>query len=84
MAQKRKADRVRFEQGYPARIMAIDGTWCRDCIIEDVSQTGAQLSFTDSIEGLALGEFFLALSRTGPSYIYLVMCFISISGMVKR
>jgi hypothetical protein len=68
MVQKRKADRVRFELGYPARIMAIDGTWYRDCIIEDVSQTGAQLSFADSIEGLTLSEFFLALSRTGPAH----------------
>jgi hypothetical protein len=67
-AQKRKTDRVRFELGYPARIVAIDGTWFRDCLIEDISQTGAKISVSDSVEGLNLGEFFLALSRTGVAH----------------
>ena len=66
--QKRKAGRVRFEYGYPARIMGIDGTWCRDCLIEDVSETGAKISLSDSVEGLNLTEFFLALSRTGTAH----------------
>jgi hypothetical protein len=66
--QKRKSDRVRFEYGYPARIMGIDGTWYRDCLIEDVSETGAKVSLSASVEGLNLTEFFLALSRTGTAH----------------
>jgi hypothetical protein len=66
--QKRKNDRVRFEFGYPARIMAIDGTWFRDCLIEDISQTGVKVSLSESVEGLNLGECFLALSRTGAAH----------------
>ncbi len=66
--QKRKTDRVRFELGYPARIVAIDGTWCRDCLIEDISQTGVKVSLAESVEGLNLTEFFLALSQTGPAH----------------
>ena len=65
---KRKTDRVRFELGYPARIVAIDGTWFRDCLIEDISPTGAKFSLSESIEGLSLTEFFLALSRTGAAH----------------
>ena len=48
--------------------MAIDGTWRRDCIMQDVSETGARLSVSDSIEGLKLKEFFLLLSSTGLTY----------------
>ena len=65
---KRKTDRVRFEFGYPARIVAIDGTWFRDCLIEDISPTGARISLSGSIDGLNLAEFFLALSRTGAAH----------------
>jgi hypothetical protein len=54
--------------GYAARIIAIDGTWFRDCYLEDVSQTGAKISVTESVEGLNLSEFFLALSRTGNAH----------------
>jgi PilZ domain len=63
--QRRKDQRIHFEQGYPARIMGIDGTWYRDCIIEDISQTGAQVSFTSSVDGLPLKELFLVLASRG-------------------
>src|ERR1700722_10159963 len=66
--QKRKTDRVRFVMGYPARIMAIDGTWHRDCFIEDISQTGAKVAISGIIEGLNLTEFFLVLSQTGHAH----------------
>ena len=49
--------------------MAIDGTWRRDCIMQDVSETGARLNIRDSIEGLKLKEFFLLLSSTGLEQI---------------
>jgi hypothetical protein len=48
--------------------MAIDGTWRRDSIMEDVSETGAKLTLEGSIEGLQIKEFFLLLSSTGLAY----------------
>jgi PilZ domain len=66
--QKIRASRVRFDAGYPARLMAIDGTWVRDCYLEDVSDTGAKVSVASSIAGLNLSEFFLMLSRTGSAH----------------
>jgi hypothetical protein len=59
---------VRFERGLPAHIMGIDGTWRRDCIMRDVSETGGSLNVRGSIEGLNLKEFFLLLSSTGLAY----------------
>ena len=64
----RKSDRVQFERGIPVYLMGIDGTWRRDCLMVDVSQTGARLSVEGSLEGLDLKEFFLLLSSTGLAY----------------
>jgi PilZ domain len=66
--EQRKAQRVVFERGYAAHMMAIDGTWRRACTMEDVSDTGAKLTIDGSIEGLHLTEFFLLLSSTGLAY----------------
>jgi len=49
-------------------MMAIDGTWRRSCVMDDVSQTGARLTVDSSIAGLNLKEFFLLLSSTGLAY----------------
>ena len=68
MTEQRKAHRVVFEKGFPANIMAIDGTWRRPCIMQDVSDTGARLSIDGSVEGLAMKEFFLLLSTVGRAY----------------
>jgi hypothetical protein len=65
---RRKSPRIVFEKGIDVFIMGIDGTWRRDCSMEDVSQTGARLRIEDSIEGLNLKEFFLLLSATGLAY----------------
>ncbi len=65
---KRKTDRVHFELGYPARIMGTDATWFRQCLIEDISESGARMSLTASVEGLPLKEFFLVLSERGTAY----------------
>ena len=67
-AERRKGERVMFERGYPAQMMGIDGTWRRDCVMEDVSETGAKLTVEGSVEGLHLKEFFLLLSSTGLAY----------------
>jgi PilZ domain len=64
----RKSDRVDFERGIPVYIMGIDGTWRRNCMLVDVSQTGARLCVEGSIDGLDLKEFFLLLSSTGLAY----------------
>jgi hypothetical protein len=66
--QRRKAQRIHFESGYPARLMGIDGTWCRHCIIEDISETGARISVEGSVQGFALKEFFLVLSTRGIAH----------------
>ena len=44
VAERRKGDRVVFERGFAAHMMGIDGTWRRDCVMEDVSETGAKLT----------------------------------------
>jgi hypothetical protein len=64
----RKSERVDFERGIHVFIMGIDGTWRRDCLMLDVSQTGARLCVEGSLEGLNLKEFFLLLSSTGLAY----------------
>jgi hypothetical protein len=67
-AERRMGERVVFERGFPAQMMAIDGTWRRECLMEDVSETGAKLTIEGSVEGLHLKEFFLLLSSTGLAY----------------
>ena len=67
--EQRKSNRVVFERGYDAQMMAIDGTWRRPCVVEDISDTGAKLGVeSSSIDGLALKEFFLVLSSTGLAF----------------
>jgi hypothetical protein len=66
--ERRKGERVTFERGIPAHMMGIDGTWRRECTMEDISETGAKLTVDGSIEGLHLKEFFLLLSSTGLAY----------------
>ena len=67
-AERRQSKRVIFEHPVAAQLMAIDGTWRRDCTMEDVSETGAKLTVEGSVEGLHLKEFFLLLSSTGLAY----------------
>ena len=64
----RKHERVDFERGIHVHIMGIDGTWRRDCVMFNVSHTGARLHIEGSFEGLDLKEFFLLLSSTGLAY----------------
>jgi PilZ domain len=64
----RKNERVDFERGIHVYIMGIDGTWRRECLMFDVSQTGARLQVKGSLARLDLEEFFLLLSSTGLAY----------------
>jgi len=66
--QRRKAERVQFGKGFAMKIIAIDGSWFRACNILDVSEEGALLQFDQSLGGLNLDEFFLALSSTGVAF----------------
>lgn len=66
--EKRQSARITFARGVETWIMAIDGTWRRNCAMNDVSQTGARLTVGSSISGLNLKEFFLLLSSTGLAY----------------
>ena len=68
VSDRRKGERVTFERGINAHMMGIDGTWRRECIVEDISEFGAKLTVEGSIEGLNLKEFFLLLSSTGLAY----------------
>jgi len=69
MAEKSKAlDRVAFSRGYDVCIMAIDGTWRRDCQLNAISDNDAKLTVEGTIQGLNLKEFFLLLSSTGLAY----------------
>ena len=63
-----KASASHSSAAIPAHMMGIDGTWRRDCTMEDVSETGAKLTVEGSVEGLHLKEFFLLLSSTGLAY----------------
>jgi hypothetical protein len=66
--EKKVLDRVTFGRGYDVCIMAIDGTWRRDCLLQAVSDNDAHLTVEGSIQGLNLKEFFLLLSSTGLAY----------------
>ena len=61
-------ERVSFSRGYDVCIMAIDGTWRRDCQLNAISDNDAVLTVEGSIQGLNLKEFFLLLSSTGLAY----------------
>ena len=61
-------ERVTFSRGYDVCIMAIDGTWRRDCVLNAISDIDATLTVEGSIQGLHLKEFFLLLSSTGLAY----------------
>jgi hypothetical protein len=39
--EKRADPRVRFDHDRPAQMMAIDGTWRRDCVVENIGEGGA-------------------------------------------
>ena len=67
-AEKRQSRRVRFDSAVPARMMGIDGTWQRECMVDDISDGGAKLTVSSSIGNLPLQEFFLVLSSTGLAY----------------
>src|SRR5215510_9060633 len=65
---KRRGNRVEFSLGIPVQMVAIDGSWSRKCLMMDAAVGGAKLALKQSVEGLNLREFFLALSTTGAAF----------------
>jgi hypothetical protein len=65
MAAKRRkgAKGVEFENPLDVRVMAIDGTWCIDCQLIDVSENEARIRLTNSAVNDT--EFFLLLTKFG-------------------
>jgi hypothetical protein len=57
------APRVKFEQPLEVRVMTIDGTWCAQSFLIDVSETNAQIEVTG--HAAELTEFFLLLTSFG-------------------
>src|SRR5215467_3650929 len=66
--ENRGLERVAFSRGYDVCIMAIDGTWRRNCVLNAISDSDAALTVEGTIQGLNLKEFFLLLSSTGLAY----------------
>jgi hypothetical protein len=62
------AESVRFEHGLPARLLGIDGTWRRECIVTDMSDDGACVTILSSIAALHVSEFFLSFSSIGLAF----------------
>lgn len=65
---RRKHDRVEFGRGFPAIMTALDRSWQRACLMDDVSDSGARLKVRDSVEGLNVKEFILLLSANGQAF----------------
>lgn len=63
-----RTHRVVFQRGYSAQIMAIDGTWRRECTVRDVSEVGAMLTVEGTLESIAPRQFFLLLASSGLVY----------------
>jgi hypothetical protein len=63
-----RTHRVVFQRGYAAQLMAIDGTWRRNCSVRDVSEVGAMLTVEGTLESLGPREFFLLLASSGLVY----------------
>jgi hypothetical protein len=68
VSERRNLKRVQFGRGYTAKVMAIDGTWERECRIGDVSDTGAKLFIRGSIVDIDTQEFFLVLTPSGTAH----------------
>jgi hypothetical protein len=64
----RKSERIRLEQKYPVNLVAVDGTWRRACVLLDISEGGARLEVSGSLDVLQAHEFFLLLSTRGLAF----------------
>jgi hypothetical protein len=60
---KKNQRRVEFDRPLEVRVRSIDGTWCGDGFLIDISDTEAQIEATGQAAELA--EFFLVLTSFG-------------------
>jgi hypothetical protein len=67
-SERRAAFRVPFQEGYPAKIVAVDGSWQRPCFALDISQSGAKLDVDGTLGLGPSDEFFLVLSNFGTAH----------------
>jgi hypothetical protein len=63
MPDRRSDRRISFDHGVPTQIVAIDGTWQRRCVMQDVSELGAKFTVIGSVKGPNLKEFFYCCQR---------------------
>ena len=68
VSERRGAARFVFQESVPARLFGIDGAWCRDCRILDISDAGARIRIEWSAHGVQMQEFFLVLSTRGTAH----------------
>ncbi len=68
VSERRGAARFVFQESIPARLFGIDGAWCRECRILDISDLGARIRIEWSLQGLQMQEFFLVLSTRGTAH----------------
>jgi hypothetical protein len=61
--RRKGAKRVEFENPLEVRVMAIDGKWCIDGHLVDVSETEARIRLT--VSAAKDTEFFLLLTKFG-------------------
>ena len=61
--RRKGSARFRFEHPLDVRILAIDGTWCRDCQLIEVSESSAQISLSGS--PVSDAEMILLLTKFG-------------------
>jgi hypothetical protein len=61
--RRRGPARFIFEHPLDVRILAIDGTWCRDCQLIEVSESSAQISLNGP--PVADAEMILLLTKFG-------------------
>lgn len=61
----RKSQRVAFSAGLDATVISIDGTSRRNCVVMDISQSGAKLELGEQGTNFDLCEFFLLMSNRG-------------------
>jgi hypothetical protein len=61
--RRRGPARFRFELPLDVRILAVDGTWCRDCQLIEVSKSSAQISLNSP--PVTDAEMILLLTKFG-------------------
>lgn len=66
--EKRGSCRVTFSRGVVAQLIATDRTWFRSSKVNDICSEAARIQVAESIESLALDEFFLSLLSSGLIY----------------